>query len=1113
MADNESALAGEGALEFRLLGPFDVSVHGQPLDVGSGKQQALLALLLLRAGETVSTDRLIDALWGESAPPSALNSVHIYVSRLRKALGNGRLETRGHGYALAVEPDELDVARFERLLAESRQLLAIDEATRAAETLRAALNLWRGPPLADYAAEPFAQGEIARLEELRLSALEERIEADLALGRHAELVPELEALVREHPLRERLRAQLMFALYRSGRQADSLAAYQQARRTLAEELGLEPGRRLQELERAILRQDAALDPPERVSDTLLRTPRRMGVLIATGAAVLLAAAAAVAGIELSSGDRPGLAAASAHSVAAIDVRSNRLVADVPVGEGPTSVAVGEGSVWVTNAFDRSISRVDPDSGAVVQRIDVGRDPSGIAIGAEAVWVGNSWDGTVSRIDPRTNREVQTIPVDVTPTALAVTDGTVWVTSEEERSVTRIDAVRGRVVGKIRVDALGRGIAVGEGSVWVTDGSSRSVVRIDARRGSVLPSVSVGNGPTGIAFGEGSLWVANSRDGTVSRIDPETNTVTATIPVGESPDGIAVGREAVWVSAEFSGEIARIDPAENRVIERIRVANRPKGITAWKDRVWLAVQPSGAGHRGGRLLVEGSGSIVGSIDPSFIAWVGTERSLGAAYDGLVGYARRGGSEGAQIVPNLAVSLPVVTSGQTRFAFLLRPGIRYSDGTLVRASDFRRSFEREFLGAVPPSAPLVGADACRRKPRQCDLSHSIRTDDTTGTIVFRLRRPLSERQFLQSLVQVPPIPRGTPNREQGTRPIPSTGPYMIESYVPKRALTLVRNPHFRVWSNVARPDGFADEIEFRLGGSSVGVAAVEGGLDVAFASSEGPNNVRALADFRARRPAQVHLAPQLATVYLFLNTTHPPFDDVRVRQAVNYTVDRSAISQAYGGLEFAEPTCQPRPPGTVGFRRYCPFTVAPDQTGEWKAPDLAEARRLVAASGTQGMEVTVWTYRGFWEQAAQGAIRALEDLGYRASIRRAKDFDDYFSRVRNQSSRGVQAGVSGWYDIPRTASSLLTEFKCAAEFSSISFFCDRRVDARIAKALELRATDPDAAVVLWTSIEREIVDLALWVPLFTPGHATVVSERVGNYQRNPALGVLLDQVWVR
>ena len=1102
-------MAGPGeTMEFRILGPLEVCEHGRLLEVGAGKQRALLALLLLRAGEVVSTDRLIDALWEERAPASALNSVHIYVSQLRKALGNGSLQTRGHGYLLALGPEQLDLARFEHLLGEGRELLAGGEAERAAETLRAALALWRGPPLSDFESEPFAHSEIARLEELHVAALEERIEADLALGRHADLVAELEAHISAHPLRERLRAQLMVALYRSGRQAEALEAYQQARRILADELGLQPGRTLQELEGAILRQDAQLDPPARAAAPLGRARRRSGALIAVGAALLLSAALAVAGIELSGGDRPGLSSASANSVAAIDARSNRLVVEVPVGNGPTSVAVGEGSVWVTNALDRSVSRVDPRTNGVLQRIDVGGDPSGIAVGAGAVWVANSLDGTVSRIDPHTNREVQTIPVGVTPTALAVGGGAVWVTSSEERSVTRIDVVRGRVVDTIPTGALGRGIAVGGGSVWVTDGSSRSVGRIDARRGSLVGTISVGNGPTGVAFGEGSVWVANSLDGTVSRIDPGTNRVTATIPVGEGPDGLAVAPGAVWVSGEFSEAIARIDPAENRVVERIPIANRPKGLALAENRVWFAVQASGTGHRGGRLVVGARELIQGSIDPTFISWTGTWSALSTAYDGLVGPARRGGSEGTQIVPNLALSLPVITAGGTSYAFQLRRGIRYSDGTLVRASDFRRAFERALRAELPWTFPLVGADACKRRPRRCDLGRGIRTDDATGTIVFQLRRP--DGRFLWDLSFVPPIPRGTPDRDTGTHPVPSTGPYMIESYVPGRALTLVRNPYFRVRSGAARPDGFPDEIELRSGLRRPVTAVERGRIDVAFVGVDNTDDIESLEEFRTRNASRFHVQAEQATVLLFLNTRHAPFDDVRVRRAVNYAVDRAAISASYGPV-FAQPTCQLRPPGTVGFRRYCPYTAAPSRSGEWRAPDLARARRLVAASGTAGMSVTIWTYPGFWERAAEAAVRALDELGYRASIRRAEDLDAYIAKATDKEALGVQAGMIGWYGVPRAASSLLTLLRCSPP--DLSFFCDRRVDAQIARALKVEATGQDVAVALWARIERDAVDLAPWVPLFTPSHAHLVSKRVGNYQFNPDLRLLLDQLWVR
>ncbi len=250
-------------MEFRILGPLEVVEHGRALGLGSRKQRALLALLLLHADEVVSRDRLIDELWHGDPPAAAETTLRSHVSRLRSALGAPRLLSRAPGYMLVVAPDELDTARCERLLAEGREALAQGRAAGAAERFRSALALWRGPPLADVAYEPFAQGEIGRLEEMRLVILEERVEADLALGRHADLVGELEALVAEHPLRERLRGQLMLALYRSGRQADALESFLEARRILTEELGLEPSEALKDLQRAILAHDRLLQPPSR----------------------------------------------------------------------------------------------------------------------------------------------------------------------------------------------------------------------------------------------------------------------------------------------------------------------------------------------------------------------------------------------------------------------------------------------------------------------------------------------------------------------------------------------------------------------------------------------------------------------------------------------------------------------------------------------------------------------------------------------------------------------------------------------------------------------------------------------------------------------------------
>ena len=261
-------------MDFRILGPLEVADGGRTIPIVGDRQRALLAIMLIHANEPVSADELIEELWGEHAPASPRKGLQVQVSRLRKALGEGsaRLVTQPNGYLLHVEPGELDLDRSERLADEGREALAADERRRAADQLRAALELWRGPALGEFAFESFAQAEIGRLEERRLALLEDRIDADLACGRHADLVGELEALVAQHPLQERLRHQFVLALYRGGRQAEALEAYRAARVTLIDELGLEPTPALRELERAILTHDPDLGAPVAPDASVSRLP-------------------------------------------------------------------------------------------------------------------------------------------------------------------------------------------------------------------------------------------------------------------------------------------------------------------------------------------------------------------------------------------------------------------------------------------------------------------------------------------------------------------------------------------------------------------------------------------------------------------------------------------------------------------------------------------------------------------------------------------------------------------------------------------------------------------------------------------------------------------------
>ena len=367
-------------MDFRVLGPVEARAEGRPLALAGARQRALLAVLLLHAGEPVSRERLIADLWGERPPAGAVKTVQAVVSRLRRALGGeaARLVSSAAGYRLRVEPDELDLGRFERLCADGRRALAAGRHERAAARLRAALAEWRGPPLADVSFEPFAAPEVARLEDLRAAAVEDRVEADLAMGRGAELVAELEGLVAAEPLRERLRGQLMLALYRAGRQGEALDAYRDVVRTLDSELGLRPGPELERLQRAILAHDPAL-----LRASAGEEPREVERRRAT-ATILVAELAGWA--RVGEADADGVRAAhdrrlrdvlAAHGASAVKAVGDALVAAFASAGAAIACAVE-----MQRAVDREARR-----GAVPLELRVG-----VAAG-DVAWAGEDYSGT------------------------------------------------------------------------------------------------------------------------------------------------------------------------------------------------------------------------------------------------------------------------------------------------------------------------------------------------------------------------------------------------------------------------------------------------------------------------------------------------------------------------------------------------------------------------------------------------------------------------------------------------------------------------------------------------------------------------------------------------
>lgn len=566
-------------MEFRILGPLEVERDGQILSLGTGRQLALVAALLLHRNEVVSVDRLVDELWETSPPPTAAKIVRNNVSLLRKELGD-RLETRAPGYLLRVEPGELDSDRFEQAVARGEPA-----------ELESALGLWRGAPLAEFAYERFAHHEIARLEELRLLAVESLIDADLAQGRHLAAIPELERLAREHPLRERLQAQLMLALYRSGRQADALDAYRRARRALDDGLGIEPGRALRELEQQILNQDESLGAPSLPVSMRLRTRRRLGLALI---ALALGTAGIAVIVALATRDAMSDLLVPPNYVGAIEAATGALTRAVPVGVEPGPIAARGNVVWVGNRDDRTLTRIDAARGTAVATISLdGRTPTAVAIGRNAIWVAHGRRGELSKVEPQFG-QITAIGVTQRPYAapygsVAVGEGGVWAVFGDS-TLARIGESGTHVGGTALTGASSTAVVVGGGAVWVANAGDATLQRFNPETfdEGEIAKISVGRRPVALAYGHRAVWVVNQADDTVARVDPGTNANVFTVRVGDRPVAVAVTPDAVWVANAGDGTVSRIDPETNDVTRTIEIGGSPAGIAATGGLVWVSV---------------------------------------------------------------------------------------------------------------------------------------------------------------------------------------------------------------------------------------------------------------------------------------------------------------------------------------------------------------------------------------------------------------------------------------------------------------------------------------------------------------------------------------------
>jgi peptide/nickel transport system substrate-binding protein len=559
-----------------------------------------------------------------------------------------------------------------------------------------------------------------------------------------------------------------------------------------------------------------------------------------------------------------------------------------------------------------------------------------------------------------------------------------------------------------------------------------------------------------------------------------------------------------------------------------------GLSTW----WLSRNDTD--HHGGVLTMVGTVAAEDGAPATDVTLHWTQefsQLVAVTNDGLVGFRRAGGVDGAELVPDLATALPAITDNGLSYTFHLRKGVHYSTGAPVLAGDVRRGIERIVVhpDTTPPyyTQAIVGAQRCTGAaqaaqaigaPRpNCDLRDGITADDQTGTITFHLTEPTPDFIYQLALPNASAVPQDTPLDLPPGATLPATGPYMIRSttFQPSAGahlrLELVRNPYFHVWAQAAQPEGYPNRIVLDTGYTDEEVVArlSDGRADIAWSQPR-----QADADkLRSSHGSQLlFTSPGLNTHYVFLNAAKPPFNNRDARRAVAYALDRGALTSDQNVLS-GPVTCQLIPPGFVAYRPYCPFTRAGGDK-VWNGPDAATAHELVRRSETLGAIVVVVVDNADPAPAAAGrrVVAMLDRLGYRASLQVVGIDGSYFN-VTGRPGADWSAGISGWVpDYPAPSSFLVNLASCDPDLRptnpyNVSQYCDPALDKQMAAATAQQLTHPQRANQMWARIDREVVDAAAIIPFGTNLRRDLIGPRVGNTLVHPMTGPLIAQMWVQ
>jgi SARP family transcriptional regulator, regulator of embCAB operon len=1131
-----------GGLNVSLTGRLTLETNRTVIEeerFGGRQSRLVFAYLVLEEGRPVPREELADALWGETPPATWEKGLTVIVSRLRAlltecGLDGPKLLTSAFGcYRL-----DLPARTWVDMVAAAN---SVQEAERALEQGDLAHVQARAGEAAAVARRRFLPAEEGpwvdeRRRELTsvLSSAVECLGAVLLRSGHpAEAARYAEEAVTLEPFRESGYRLLMETHTASGNRAEALRVYERCRRLLDDELGAYPSPETQAIHRELLGATDAgpkLAPgaPRPTADLAGRFGRRK--LLWGAAALGLAAAAAIVVSLESSASTP--VAVPPNSVAVIDPRTNGIEAVVPVGARPGPIATGSGALWVTNLDDGTVSRISPVQRRLVRSIPVGDGTAGLATSRDAVWtIGSSPNAefaSVRRIDPRFDSvggpvRVRGSTLGGSAAGLATTDAALWAITGSPGVVSRIDTSSGRVTGTFETSTRAAPqrasptISAAGGTLWVADAFADTVTRIDPPHG-ITAVASVGHGPLGVAAGLGGVWVPVSLDDKVIEIDPFTNAITRTIRVGRFPVGVVTGFGSVWVANSRDGTISRIDPIAGRVVATVHVGGSPQRLAVAAGRLWVTVQgdvfASGGGAPGGIARVTAR-TDPGTLDPA-LAWTPLALQLEyATCAKLVNYADQGGAAGAKVVPDVARTLPAVSADGLTYTFALRSDFRFSppSNEQVTAETFRYSIERSLDPRMRGSAgsgraaalvtadldDVVGARAFERGL----AAHIAGITARGNTLRIRLVRPSGDLLARLATPYYCAVPLGTPVRPTGVETVPAAGPYYVAVYAPGVRVVLRRNPGYQG----PRPHRL-EVIDLAIGVPPARAArdVESGAADYVADGLTTADATRLAARYGPGRPGaprySAHPAPAVA--YLAFNTGHGIFTDTRLRRAVSFAIDRTALAKA--GDAFGFPSVANDhylPPGMPGFRD---LPLYPPRAA------VDRARRL---GGDRSRAAVLYLYAGaLGDKVAQIVRDNLRPLGIRLIVKTFPIVE--LNRRIGRKDEPFDLATGGWiadyYDPSAILNSQLDPASIGApENLDISHFTDSAYRRRLEAAERLSGPLREPAYAkLALDLARNAVP---WVTISTQVQQDFVSARIGCVVYQPMYRLDLATLCIR